>query len=299
MHFPKPTPRCSNSFYPATIVHDLCQSFIERHTQDAARSLEQAPVAEIVSLLSGMTPSTITAAIVRLNPGIGSQLVAQLPTGVQSKDLKIMETGKVTTLLHRIEPGIREDILEHILEQLSPEKRDMLRRLLRYPENTAGARMDPFYPCLSLDLTVSAALEQVQGNMDQKAMYWFTITRDHELVGVVSLRDLLSPAKKRRLTEVQQGCSSRISAFSDLANIPADHELIRQGALPVVDERNVYLGALTLEALVDAGATGELNDSLQVAGSALGELYWIGLFGLIHSLDPGKTEAPSLGGVRS
>lgn len=264
------------------IVNELCQIFLERHTSDAVRLLESKGPADAASLLAELPPATAAAALGRMDPSISSAVLAKLPEPVPSALLTRLDPQRGAAILRRVSKETKSSLLK----RMSADKRRPLELLLRYPENTVGARMDPLYPCIPDDLTLAEAVERVRDSPEQKGLFWFSIDRDQKLTGVVSVRDLLSRDGGRKISETSRRVGQHVSALTDVASIGLSEELMRLNALPVIDEKGVYLGAIRQESVIELDESEEFaTDSIQAAGSALGELYRLGLSGLVHSIE--------------
>jgi magnesium transporter len=274
---------------------DLCQTFLENHTAEAARSLERQAPAQVTGLLAELPPDVVAMALGSMDPFVSVAIFEALPLPVQGEVVSRLDPHKASGFLRRV----NVERVDPILQQLSSDTRRILERLLAYPENTVGAIMDPRYPCLPEDISLSEALGRVQADTDRTCLFWFTVDREQSLTGVLSIRDLLSPDRGQQVAEVRQTCPDRLSALTDVATLRSSAEFRRLNALPVTDERNVYLGAVRQEAIVPLEEPDQLKGSIQVAGSALGELYRLGLSGLVYSLDQGADKrASSLGDSR-
>jgi hypothetical protein len=89
----------------------------------------------------------------------------------------------------------------------------------------------------------------------------------------------------------------RLSALTDYRSVLNNPDLRRYNALPVTTEDGHYLGAVTEETLTEladeeAAAGRETGGS---AGAALGELYRVGLFGMLHSIEAPVERKPATG----
>ncbi|MEM7699727.1 MAG: CBS domain-containing protein, partial [Verrucomicrobiota bacterium] len=158
------------------------------------------------------------------------------------------------------------------------------RKVARYPTNSAGAKMDPHYPAIMEEVTISEALDLVRETNDRSAFYWFVINREQILTGVVSILDLLDPKSTARIGDIKRRCERRLSAQTDLEALLDTPELIRWGALPVVDEQGLFLGAVRQRTVAKV----QPSTSIPLEASAaaeLGELFQLGLRGLASSID--------------
>ena len=86
---------------------------------------------------------------------------------------------------------------EYILDLLDTTRRDQVREMLAYEDETAGAIMIKEYISVSADSTLSEAIEHIRqiGHRAETIYYLYVLDQQRHLVGVISMRDLiLSPS---------------------------------------------------------------------------------------------------------
>jgi predicted transcriptional regulator len=127
------------------------------------------------------------------------------------------------------------------------------------------------------------------------------VDREQQLAGVVNLRELMLADGKQPLADVMQRNVARIPIAADHPEILAHPAWRDVHALPVVDERNVFLGAIrygTLRALESAYASSRQSKSPAALALSLGELYWLGVSQLLERLQsarPQRQDSPNGG----
>jgi len=263
------------------ITERLCRAFVEAHPNDSARSLERLGPDGAAEVLAGLPKEAAADALGGMAPGFAVAVIGHLSEEERAEIVDRLGIHQAAALLRRLDPEKREALSG----KLPANRREPLERLLRYPEKTAGARMDPNYPCLAEDVPLGEALDRVRSTADRGAFYLFVIRRNQRLSGVVSVLDLLGPDSEATVGSVKRPCERRLSALTDLDAIRSGPELMRWGALPVIDEKGFYLGAVRQRTVVPESDSVAADDPLHGAGAALGELYQIGLLGLAGSLE--------------
>jgi Mg/Co/Ni transporter MgtE len=145
---------------------------------------------------------------------------------------------------------------------------------------------------------VRTALRRSAGRLHD---YVFVVDDEHRLIGVVALRDLVAARPAEALTAVMNRSASRIPASAGRAAILAHPGWRHFHVLPVVDDQSVLVGAIpheTVRALMDEEAF-DSPARLQAATTvfALGELYWLGLSGVLDGVASAVRSAASAGKV--
>ncbi|WP_435526259.1 magnesium transporter [Microbacterium elymi] len=154
-------------------------------------------------------------------------------------------------------------VAPRLLRGLPVRERQLTAEVLGYPQNAIGRRMSPEYVTTHPDLTVAQTMARVRARLDEAETIYTLPVTDHgrEVVGVVSLRDLLSAPDAALVRDVMSEARTA-TATSDVeqaARLCADMNLL---ALPIVDSEGRLLGILTLD---DAARILKQEESQDVA----------------------------------
>ena len=101
---------------------------------------------------------------------LAAETYEYLPLEVQTGLIETLGDEQIVRVLDEMAPDDRTRLLEElpasvtrrILQTLSPEQRKIARRLLGYPEDSAGRLMTPEYVAVRPDLTVADALAEIR-----------------------------------------------------------------------------------------------------------------------------------------
>jgi magnesium transporter len=175
-------------------------------------------------------------------------------------------------LLEHVDPDDRVDILEHVsgplhdalLRDMIKERADEVRQLEQYPPDTAGGIMTTevtaLYERISVDDSITL-LRQLNEELEQM-FYVYVINRSKQLVGVLSMRDLILAKPETRLRDIMIRNVRSVPASMDQEQVA---ELMRKHhylAMPVVGENNVLVGLITLDDIVQV-VTDEATEDVQ------------------------------------
>ncbi|MFL7811988.1 MAG: magnesium transporter, partial [Anaerolineae bacterium] len=165
-----------------------------------------------------------------------------------------------------------------VLGDLSPERAaDALRAmeesgevlpLLQYPDDTAGGLMTPAVVTLHRHWTAARALEElrrVEPDADN-AYYLFVTAHSGELIGVVSLRDLVVAAPETTIEAMMNPNVESVTVHTDQEDCA--RTLSRYGflALPVVDDQNRLVGVITADDLIEVAEDEATEDMYRLVG---------------------------------
>jgi magnesium transporter len=187
--------------------------------------------------------------------------------------------------LRALEPSRRQAVID----ATNKERREQLRTLLSYPENTAGALADPLVLALPDDISVADAQKMLRGSDRHLFFYVYVVRRDRTLVGALAVPELMAARPKASLADVMRRDLVRLDAGLDVATVVAHPAWRELDAMPVVDAAGRLIGGIRHKTMRQLGAARARPLSATIAG--LSELYWVGLSGIVASLAPVNVRA--------
>src|SRR6266481_4802298 len=118
---------------------------------------------------------------VELVSGIGRERMGKL--------IEAMPHDSRVELIRRLDP----ELVEALLPLVTKADREDIRKLLTYPEHSAGAVMTTDYATLPANITVADAITEVrrQAPTRETIYYLYVLDADRKLLGSVSLRNLI------------------------------------------------------------------------------------------------------------
>ncbi|WP_166831481.1 magnesium transporter [Thalassoroseus pseudoceratinae] len=174
---------------------------------------------------------------------------------------EIIDRGRLTRLLEEMAPDDRVDLLsrmdaekvENLLPSIAQAERSDIRKLLSYPESSAGALMTTEYASLPENITVSEALDRLRKQApDRETVYYiYILDEGRHLHGFISLRDLILAKPHRKLADIMQHDVISVRVTDDqevVAQEMARYDFI---AIPVVDNQNRLVGIVTHDDILD------------------------------------------------
>jgi magnesium transporter len=222
-------------------------------SEEQDRLLQMLPVERRALVFAELREETAADIVERLAP----EEVAIL--------LDDLDADDVADILGRVE----ETRLRQILSRLDPEDADEVEQLLGYDESSAGGIMSLDFIRVFDNVTVAEAVKVVQGVPDppDQAFYVYVVDEDERLVGVVSLRMLLTSRPDDSIREVMEPELVYVDRDSDqeeVADVAMRYDLV---AVPVVDEQRRLAGVVTIDDIVDVIREEATEDILKMAGA--------------------------------
>ncbi len=167
-----------------------------------------------------------------------------------------------------------------LMRRLARSEREDLLRLSSYEEGTIGAVMTSDYATIPVGANVELALKKLRQSAPEKESIYqaYVIDGKHKLMGVVSLRQLLTAAPSEMIDDLMTRDVVTVSPDmpqSEAARIISRYDLI---AIPAVTEDNLLVGMVTFDDAMDvveeedtetmhkSASVGSLDMSLTEAG---------------------------------
>ena len=199
-----------------------------------------------------------------IEPAQQIELVASVDRKHLSKLVEAMSPDDRLGLLEHLD----EEQIESLLPLIAQAERDEIRKMLSYPEDSAGAMMTTEYASLPEDITVSEALclLRQQAPNRETIYYVFVVDAGRHLHGVISLRELILGRPSAVLADIMTRDLVSVSVTDDqdeAAKLIARFDLI---AIPVLDEENRLVGIITHDDVLDVVQEEANKDAYLQAG---------------------------------
>ena len=163
---------------------------------------------------------------------------------------------------------LSDPIAAQVLTLMEAEPAADVRELLEHEERTAGRIMTRNYFALDEDVTIAEAVAALQKRSEDFEMVFYVYVvdkRDH-LVGVVSLRKMLTtpPSTQLKRIMVHDVISARTSDDQEkVARLVAEYNLL---AIPIVGDEDRLVGIVTVDDVIDVLHEEAEEDLLALAG---------------------------------
>ena len=199
---------------------------------------------------------------------IRSELVDDISPVRLARIAESMPADDAADLIGELEDEETEQVLHHIKE----EDEEVLRDLLRYPEDTAGGLMNPEVVALTPEATVDDAITVLRGaDEDTITASLYVVDADHGLIGFVRLRRLVTANPAARLGDIMSTDVISVTLDTDQEDVADQVDKYGFTALPVVDDTNRLMGAITVDDILEVIEEEATEDIYRLAGSSVEE----------------------------
>jgi magnesium transporter len=201
--------------------------------ETVARFLAVTGMTTAGRVMGQFTPGFAASCLTALEPATGSRILEQLPAENQ------------ITLLRQLDPDARDPFLRG----MQADTAAALRRLLPWPDGTAGALMEAPLASVPEDLSVRNALKRIKRLRRGMKFYLYATDSQGRLTGVLTLHELLNALPTSTVSQVMD---PHVISLSPRLSIPTvlDSPYWKEfHALPVTDGNGVLLGVIRQKSL--------------------------------------------------
>ena len=161
-----------------------------------------------------------------------------------------------------------KDQVASYLSIMDVESAQEIKDLLHYEEYTAGSIMTTEYVAIPETSTCRSAMTILRNEAPQAETiyYLFVVSEDHQLTGVISLRDLIIADEDTLVKDImnERVVSVLVSADQEeVAHMIKDYDFL---AVPVVDFEQHLLGIVTVDDIIDVLEEEASDDYSKLAG---------------------------------
>ncbi len=230
----------------ATGLRELAVDLHEADTGDLIEALEPELRARFVELLG---TDFDFAALTEVDDTIREEILEELPSRTVAEGVRDLDSDDAAYILE----DLPKDEQTEILEQLPRSERGAVERILRYPEDSAGRRMQTEFIAVPPSWTVGHAIDYMRETDDLPDRFYELYVVDHafRLLGAVSLDRLLRTKRPVPVTELMDEERRRVAATEDKEEVARLFERYNLVAAPVVDDDDRLVGVLTVDDIVD------------------------------------------------
>jgi len=268
---------------PPLILIETIQKLIRRDaTPNLIKVIEKTHPADIAIMLRRLSEREGRIIFGLLDePALAAETLSELNPENRFKLLEGMAVQRIVEILRAMSPddmadtigALPEEMAEQILEIFREDESEQVEELLQYGEDTAGGIMTPDFFALPDDTRVDAAVLALQQETKaEMVFYLYVIDERNHLVGVLSLRQLLTNAPDRLLRDIMMDDVLSVYTGMDqeeVARLVAKYNIL---AVPVVDDENKILGIVTVDDVIDVFREEATEDILKLAGTSEEEI---------------------------
>ncbi len=185
----------------------------------------------------------------------------------ENEALRILEDMSTDELIEMLRELPNKEV-DKLISKLPKSYYEELKSLLRLADDTAGGLMTTDYVYLFPDATINEAIEDVRkfGQEAETIYYLYVVDNSKKLIGVLSLRELLSAPRHCTVGEIMHKNVISVDVSCDqeeAAKVIYKYSLL---AVPVVDKNHRMLGIITVDDALEIIEEEDTEDIHRLAG---------------------------------
>lgn len=245
-------------------INQFRAEFLKIHPYDQSEFFE-AQTKEVRFLIySYLSPVEMAEVMGHVERVFQAEFIVEMNPTYAAEVLAAMASDDAVDILNNLD----KNKVASYLTIMPKDEADEIKALLHYEEKTAGSIMTTEFVVVSIDMTIKEAMRHLRkvAAEAETIYYIYVVNHDRELVGVISLRDLIIAEGSLMVEDVVNRQIVSVSVGDDqedIAQMMRDYDLL---ALPVVDFQNHLLGIITVDDILDVMEEEASDDYSKLAG---------------------------------
>ncbi|MBI5885501.1 MAG: magnesium transporter [Deltaproteobacteria bacterium] len=234
------------------------------HAADIVRVLTSIEDDQAIELFKYLSPVPAAEVLLETDERLRAILISSISSAELIRVVEEMETDDATDIIAELPLKSAKEVLAGIKEKDSVA----LKKLLVYPEDTAGGKMQAELLAVHQSATVQEAIEEIRrkGRDIENLSSVFVVDSGGRLAGAVPLNKLIIAGPDVRIKDIVVPDTIKVQTDLDqeeVAKIFQKYDLL---SLPVVDSAGVLVGRITVDDVVDVIEEEIFEDFYKMAG---------------------------------
>ena len=268
------------------------------HYADLAEIFESLEISEVVYIIKIFDKQKSADALAELDEDIREGIIENLSEKEIAEKIEELDSDDATDIISELTEERQERVFSQIKDSSLAED---IKELLKYGENTAGGLMAKELVKVNENLSISKCLDEIrkQAKNVSRVHSIYVVDSGNKLKGRLSLKDLVTAKARTKVKDIYIPNVDYVNVNlegEEIAKVMSKYDL---EAIPVVNNRKILLGRITIDDIVDlikdeadkdyqlaAGISSEVeaNDSIFELTKARLPWLFLGLLGGIGSV---------------
>ena len=200
-----------------------------------------------------------------------------LPLHIQKQLLNDLEEDKIAKILDLMSPDDRTALLEYLPNKvvkeliclLSDDERKVTLSLLGFPAESVGRLMTPDYVAVKKEWTVREVLDFIrEKGHDSETLNVIYVTDDYGvLIDDIRIREFLLAPLDKKVSDIMDNKFTFLSANMHVDDAIDNFNKLNRVALPVIDEKQLLLGIVTIDDILNVTQKENTKEIQNLGGS--------------------------------
>lgn len=257
-------------------VIDLNSLTDELKLIDIAKTLSEYEDNQIVLLCTALTDEKLAMVLEHADENIQLKIISYLTNEKILKIFGYMQKDDIADILGMLKIYKRKELLNLMIEG----DRKILTSLLGYKEDSAGGIMTTEFIIFKQDMTIKDTLKEIKKMAPKNELLdtLFISDNTRKVVGTVELRDVLINDNDTILADISSNNFISVEPEVDQEEVAAMFRKYNLTVLPVVNKKQIILGIITVDDVMDVMVEEQTEDILKMGGVAkeetLNSTFW-------------------------
>ncbi len=241
-----------------TRVEDLAEIIESLKREEKSRIIPLVKNDVLPELFSRLDPDTITMAIEEFGPEFVATVLDELPSD---------EAANILTDMH-------ERHGEEIIDLMKQSGSAKVKKILEYPEDSAGRLMSTDFVALNENTSPEQAIEYIRlKRLEEPVFYIYVVDNDNKFIGIVPIHKILFASPDHALADLIEEDFVTVSVNTDQEEVAKLVGKFDIPALPVLDDEGHLVGRVTVDDILDVIEDEATEDIYRMAGTDYEELH--------------------------
>src|SRR5687768_9756194 len=245
--------------------------------------LDEQNISEVATLIDEL-PEYEDKIISNMSIHRAASVFKILDLSAQKNIIKHLSPFKTAELLNELPADDRtafleelpSEVVKELIRLLDPEERKITLSLLGYPEGSVGRLMTPDYIAVQADWTVQQVLNHIRkvGKDSETIEVVYVVNDKGEFLDDVRIREIILASPDKVIGEIIDNRFITLTVTDDQETANQTFKMNNRVALPVVDDKGILLGIVTIDDVLWVAAEEFSEDIQKIGGTeALDEPY--------------------------
>ena len=243
-------------------MEDIKLELENKNFQELKEQLKNLNIADIATLFESLEePQPIIILFKLLSKDVAADVFSFLNSDMQETIINALKDKEIEHIMADLYMDDAADfvqempanVVKRVLKNTTKENRDIINKLLSYPENSAGSIMTTEFIDIKQELTVEEAFKKIKKKAaDAETVGTIFVTDSkRKIQGVLSIKDLILANSDDKIENIMNSNVVYSTTHTDQEEVSKLFDKYDFYALPIIDTENRLVGIVTVDDIMD------------------------------------------------
>lgn len=238
------------SYIDASNNRAIVKLFKEMHYADIADIVEEISFDSSIYLIKLLDSEKTSGVLTELDDELREKILQNLSAKEIAEEVEELDSDDAADIIGELSEERQEAVMSQIEDE---EHVKEIEELLTYSENSAGGLMAKELVKVNENWTVLKCVKEMRAQAENvtRVHSIYVVDNKNKLKGRLSLKDLLIASTKTSISDVYIPKVDYVNVNDDLDEVSIKMRKYDLEAIPVVNDKRVLLGRITIDDMVD------------------------------------------------